>query len=117
MKQWFLIILLAITLQGEAGILGTKGMYQVADTILARLASPDYPNTLENVLEVYYARAEPSEEAIGLAACAILSPWTPGPFFYAYGDGDVSRFGWRQGDEVLCGHGFCLHLAREWPGR
>lgn len=111
-----LVLAVAAALQGEAGVLGPEGMTAVADTMLARLSSPAFPNTWEGVLEGYYAREEPGSEAIAIAYAAVIHAWVPDGYVYAYSGEDCLKRNWREGDRVIRGSGHELHLARSWPG-
>jgi len=115
MSGLVLVLAVATVLQGEAGPLGPDAMTAVADTMIARKVSPDFPNSWPEVLEAYYARADPSPEAIAIAYRAVTTPWTPGRYFFAYSAEDRARRGWRRGDRVIEGHRLQLHLAASWP--
>lgn len=116
MRNMVLVLAVAAALQGEAGVLGSEGMTAVADTMLARLSSPAFPDTWDGVLEAYYAREEPGPEAIAIAYAAVMHTWDPDEYVYAYSAADRANRNWREGDHVIRGHGTELHLARTWPG-
>ncbi|NPV08363.1 MAG: hypothetical protein HPY83_10445 [Anaerolineae bacterium] len=117
MRNMVLVLAVAAVLQGEAGVLGPDGMTAVADTMLARLDSPDFPDTWEGVLRGYYAYEEPGPEAIAIAYAAVMHTWDHDDYVYAYSAADIRSRRWREGDQVIRGRGAELHLARSWPGR
>lgn len=115
MTTFIIILHLAYVLEGEAGCIGPDAMLATADTVLARVVSPYFPDTIEDVLGAYYGSARPSEGALGIAMLAIFSPWRPGPYLFAYGQGDVRRLGWRPGERIICKQGYCQHFSRTFP--
>lgn len=117
MTGMVLVLAVAAVLQGEAGSIGPSGMEAVADTMLARMASPEFHNTWEEVLEAYYAEDEPEADAIAIAYAAVMYSWKPGEYVFAYSDADRRRQGWRAGDVTIPGPVGDLHLSKEWPGR
>jgi hypothetical protein len=99
---------------GEAGAIGTTGMYMCADTMLVRYAeTPDW-NT---VLDAYYAYdSEPSEAALQIAAQVVRRPWKPLlNCRYAYSAHDVQN-GWEPGKYQITANGLTLHLNDHYPG-
>lgn len=110
---WALILTVAMTLEGEAGVLGEPGMYAVADTMLCRLESPAYPDDWPAVLNAYYGTAPPSEQAIAIATEAVMAPWPSQGYPYALSREDVRRLG-VQVDEWVCDGRWCIGLASEW---
>ncbi len=117
MTGMVLVLAVAAVLQGEAGTIGPAGMEAVADTMLARMARPEFHSTWEEVLEAYYASDDPGADAIAIAYAAVMHPWEPGEYVFAYSDEDCRRQGWRRGDVTIPGPVGNLHLARQWPGR
>jgi len=117
MTGMVLVLAVAAVLQGEAGTIGPTGMEAVADTMLARLAAEQYGDTWDDVLDAYYASADPGADAIAIAYAAVMHPWEPDEYVYAYSDADCLNRNWRAGDVTLRGPAGSLHLAKEWPGR
>jgi len=116
MTGMVLVLAVAAVLQGEAGGIGPSGMEAVADTMLARRQSPQYGGTWEEVLEAYYATDEPGADAIAIAYAAVMYPWTPQKYVYAYSDEDRRTRHWRVGDKTIDSPSGRLHLSEEWPG-
>lgn len=117
--SFVLMLRLAGTLQGEAGVFGYNGMKAVADTMLARKATcvPVCPNSWDIVLGAYNGYAKPGPEALEIARGMLENPWVPGPYVYCYSNEDRIRQGWHRGDKVIEGPGGLeLHLAKDWPG-
>lgn len=117
MSGMVLVLAVAAVLQGEAGSIGPPGMEAVADTMLARMAGQQYGDTWDEVLEAYYAHAEPDSDAIAIAYAAVVHPWEPDEYVFAYSDEDCRDWHWRPGDLTIPGPGGTLHLSKEWPGR
>jgi hypothetical protein len=113
MTTWAVVLAVAMALEGEAGVLGAPGMYLVADSMLARLESPEHPDEWEGVLDAYYASAPPSSSALAIAARAVTSPWESRGMPYCVSREDAARLGLRV-DEWYCQQDTCLGLAREW---
>ncbi len=113
MTTWALVLTVAMTLEGEAGVLGAPGMVLVADSMLARLESPDHPDTWGEVLEAYYGSAPPGPAALAIAARAVTSPWESKGMPYCLSAADVQRLGLKV-DEWHCRPEGCLGLARKW---
>ena len=113
-----LVLAAAVTLSGECGPLGFDCELAVARTCANRMADDRWPADLEGVLEGYYGRGVPSDSALMLAY--LLATWpralANGEHYYAYSDADRARMGWAAGDAMVCGHGLCLHLSREFGG-
>jgi len=114
-----LVLAAAVTLSGECSFLGLDCELAVARTCANRMADDRWPSDLEAVLEGYYGRGVPSDSALMLAY--LLATWpralANGEHYYAYSDADRARMGWAVGDATVCGHGLCLHVAQDWPGR
>jgi len=73
---------IACVLQGEAGVLGAKGMWYVGDTMLSRRARGD---SWEEVLSAYYGYEEPpGETAMQVADKMLYDPWEPSGRVFAY---------------------------------
>lgn len=105
---------LACVLEGEAGVLGTRGMYYVADTMLARREGGD---SWEAVLAAYYGnQCPPSEGAMQMAARMLADPWQSNGRRYVYSETDRVNMGWRKGDFIYGKEDYLLHFSREWPG-
>ncbi len=105
---------IACTLEGEAGVLGAKGMWYVGDTMLSRHARGD---SWEEVLAVYYGYQEPpGETAMRLAERMVADPWAPSGRIYAYSEQDRAKMGWRRGDLVYGKGDWILHFTHDWPG-
>ena len=128
MTPWALVLAVAMTLEGEAGVMGAPGMHLVADSMLARIESTASdssgfadPDRWEDVLAAYYGSAPPSASALAIAYAAVTRPWPSRGMPYAVSREDVARLGLRV-DEWHCvsqiegsGEGeWCLGLAREW---
>ena len=109
------VLAVAMTLEGEAGALGAPGMHMVADSMLARLESPEHPDAWKDVLTAYYASAPPSELALAIAYAAVTRPWPSRGMPYAVSREDVERLGLRV-DVWHCRGGYCVGLARQWAG-
>ena len=116
MTTWALVLAVAMALEGEAGVMGAPGMYLVADSMLARVESPDHPDAWSDVLAGYYASAPPSADALVLAYAAVTMPWPSLGMPYCVSAADVARLGLRV-DRWHCDAGYCLGLAREWVTR
>ncbi len=116
MTGMVLVLAVAAVLQGEAASIGPTGMEAVADTMLARLESDQYGETWDEVLEAYYASATPGSDAITIAYAAVMHPWQPDDYVFAYSDADCRNRRWRPGDVTLSGPAGSLHLSKEWPG-
>lgn len=112
-----LLLLLAMTLSGEAGPLGPNAEVAVAKTVVARLESASFPDELPAVLEAYYGRGEPTITSLALAHLVLRGELEAGPYYYVFSEQDRRFMGWRSGDETISGHGLMLHLSSEWPGR
>ena len=114
-----LVLAAAVTLSGECGPLGFDCELAVARTCANRMADERWPADLEGVLEGYYGKAAPSPTSLMLAY--VLVEWpealADGTHYYAYSDADRTRMGWAAGDATVCGHGLCVHVAQDWPGR
>ncbi len=121
MTSWALVLAVAMTLEGEAGVLGAPGMHLVADSMLARMESPEHGDRWEHVLAAYYGSAPPSAPALAIAYRAVTRPWPSRGMPYAVSREDAERLGLRV-DQWYClsqigasGEGeWCLGLAREW---
>ena len=113
MTAWAVVLAVAMTLEGEAGVMGTPGMYLVADSMLARVESPEHPDAWQDVLTAYYGSAPPSELALAIAYTAVTRPWPSRGMPYAVSREDALRLGLRV-DEWHCRDGRCLGLARQW---
>ena len=113
-----LVLAAAVTLSGECGPLGLNCELAVARTCANRMADERWPDDLEDVLTGYYGRGVPSDTALALAYVLVTRPesLSDGRTFYAYSDADRARMGWAAGDAMVCGHGLCLHLSREFGG-
>lgn len=121
----------AARLMGEASVLGLPGMVAVAATMAWRLASPNFPDTLPEVLDAYYGWQEPNDAAYTVAGLLVRNPSSIGdlayaiglpevaqePFYYAMGGEDVRRNGWDTGLVVLVSEstGYSLHLYQDPP--
>jgi hypothetical protein len=116
MTPWALVLAVAMTLEGEAGVLGAPGMHLVADSMLARIESPQHPDQWEDVLAAYYGSAPPSSSALAVAYAAVTRPWPSRGMPYAVSREDAERLGLRV-DEWHCRDGQCIGLAREWERR
>ena len=116
MVGWAVVLAVAMTPEGEAGVLGAPGMYLVADSMLARLESPDHPDNWEGVLEAYYGSAPPSPSALAIAAQAVWAPWRSRGMPFCVSREDAARLGLRV-DQWYCQPEGCLGLAREWEER
>jgi hypothetical protein len=114
-----LLLAAAVTLSGECSFLGLDCELAVASTIANRMADERWPDDLEDVLTGYYGRGVPSDTALALAYVLVTRPeaLSDGRTFYAYSDADRARMGWAAGDATVCGHGLCVHVAQDWPGR
>ena len=114
-----LVLAAAVTLSGECGPLGLDCELAVARTCANRMADERWPDDLEDVLTGYYGRGVPSDTALMLAYVLVTRPQALENvrWYYAYADADRTRMGWAAGDATVCGHGLCLHVAQDWPGR
>lgn len=114
-----LLLAAAVTLSGECGPLGLNCELAVARTCANRMADERWPDDLEDVLTGYYGRGVPSDTALMLAYLLVTRPesLSDGRWYYAYSDADRTRMGWAAGDATVCGHGLCVHVAQDWPGR
>ena len=105
---------IATTLEGEAGGMGTTGMWYVGDTMLGRIARGD---SWDDALAQYYATSRvPSEEAMVLANTMLRQPWKPSGRVFCYSEDDRVNQGWSRGDLVYSVNGQTLHMRQEWPG-
>jgi len=105
---------IACVLEGEAGVLGAKGMWYVGDTMLSRLEDGQ---TWDEVLVAYHGyQAPPSEVAMRLAERMLSDPWKPSGRRFAYSEEDRIRMGWRPGSVAYGRDGWMLHFSRDWPG-
>ncbi len=116
MTPWALVLAVAMTLEGEAGVMGAPGMHLVADSMLARIESTEHPDQWEDVLAAYYGSAPPSASAVAIAYAAVTRPWPSRGMPYAVSREDAARLGLRV-DEWHCRGEWCLGLAREWERR
>lgn len=104
----------ACILQGEASVLGYKGMWYVADTMLSRRQRGD---SWEEILPAYYGWQEPpGEAAMRIADTMVSNPWSPSGRVYAYSEADREKMGWRRGDFVYGKGDWLLHFSADWPG-
>jgi len=104
---------------GEAQVLGYAGVMMVARTILNRLASPDYPDDLGQVLRAYYAPDVPQVLPWHRAAvqAAIQDDTMPRDLVYALSRDDLRTLGVHpdQADMALEQGPWGLYLFRNWP--
>ena len=103
---------------GEADVVGAEGVYLVACTIVNRLRSPHYPETLDGVLRAYFAPDEtPTAEYVALAEKA-LSGGCP-PVVYAFSVQDTAKLGFDRAsaDFVVAHKRWALYFWADWPGR
>lgn len=109
---------IAARASGEADVVGAEGVYLVACTIVNRLRSPHYPETLDGVLRAYFAPDEtPTAEYVSLAEKA-LSGGCP-PVVYAFSVQDTAKLGFDRGsaDFVVAHKSWALYFWADWPGR
>ncbi len=105
---------IACILQGEAGGMGYKGMYLVADTMLGHRAKGE---SWDATLGHYYAyKAPPSREAMQLAERTLTRPWKSSGRLYAYSEEDRIRQGWPKGSFIYSINGFTLHTSESIGG-
>lgn len=77
---------------GEARVVGVQGVYYCAVTVFDRMASPRYPDQVEQVLQAYFAPdLKPTAAELGAVRLAYLSP--RGNFFFLYSRQDMRKLG------------------------
>lgn len=109
------LVLLAGAMQGEAEGLGPDAALAVGHVALNRLASPDFPNILQDVISLgFYGWKEPSAEYLGLARQVLAEPDTTGGCLYALSLQDRRLLGFPPGDLVFGRYFFQLHCYRDW---
>ena len=115
MKEEGIIYEIAARLEGEAGTIGLPGYVMVADTMLARLNSKEFPNTWSGVLRAYYGYAKPSRLALLVARVAVEAPWLPYGFTFVYSASDRRQLDLPCGDLVLKDGALELHFYTYFP--
>ena len=115
------VFLLASVMVGEAEVLGEAAMLTVGHVIMNRVSSPDFPNTIVEVIQQYRqwnGRGYPRRYHRGLARRILRRDEPPHDYLYCYSEQDRERLGLPQGDLVIAeAHSvFRLHLYREFPG-
>lgn len=113
-----LILTVAIVIAGECGPISGGCEIEMARTMANRLESPDFPSTIEEVLEAYYGRGDVTAASLGAAMRLLSRPesLTDGKYYFAYSNSDRVNMGWREGDEVICGASLCVNFSERWPG-
>lgn len=99
---------IASILEGEAGVLGYRGMHMVADSMLSRRA---LGQGWEEVLSAYYASAKPSTAAMEITETMLSHPWKPSGMIFVYSEDDRIRMGWPRGRDVYGRNGFMVHQS------
>jgi len=107
--------IIAAKLEGEAGPLGLPGLIMVADTMIGRKMSDDFPDSWRLILPAYYGWATPSKEAVAIAIVANRDPWTPTGLKFVYSQTDIENLGLPPADLVVENHPFRLHFYRTFP--
>lgn len=102
--------------EAPASLVGPDAFRGVVCTMVARLESPRFPDTLEGVLAAYYAkpRTLTAQEA-EIAAAVFGGDVTCPALYFALGGGDVARLGLRAGDVVMGRGQWTVHFYAESP--
>lgn len=106
---------IALALAGECGPLGPTCELEVARTLAARMASPEFPHSWPVVLQAYHGQAGPTASSVAIATALLTGSVPPGPFLYVYSAEDRACMGWPPGDRVIAAHGLELHFSANWP--
>ena len=114
------VFLLASVMVGEAEVLGEAAMLTVGHVIMNRVSSPDFPNTIVEVIQQYRqwnGRGYPRRYHRGLARAVLRREKPPHDYLFCYSEQDRERLGLEEGDMVIGDGVFRLHLYRKWPGK
>ena len=107
---------LAAIIQGEAGILGWDGMYEVARCIAAQIESGWTPAEIETA---WHGRKQPGGLALLLADMVSSGMLVGGQYKFCLSLEDTKTLKVRPGDfcvsKKIHGHLYEIHLYREWP--
>lgn len=103
-------LLLISTVCGEAGVMSFEAQLAVANAIINRVESPNYPDTINEVIEQgFYGRGEMQH------SCIIASRTAngDGKYFFALSGEDVRKLNFPVGDQIFIQGIFQLHLYEE----
>ncbi len=107
---------LAAIIQGEAGILGWDGMYEVARCIAAEMEAGW---TAQEIETAWRGRQQPGGLALVLANLVNAKILIGGPYLHCLSVEDTKEMRVRPGDfcvsKKIHGHLYEIHLYREWP--
>lgn len=111
------VLILATVLMGEAGVL-PEGMELIGHCVMNRVASPDFPDTVAEVLAQpwqFNGRTAPSSLAMYWARLVLRREHDPtGGVLFVLSGADRDRLGCPVGDVVYVGGEWSLHGYREW---
>ncbi len=115
------IWLLASVMVREAEVLGEGAMLTVGHILMNRVSSPDFPNTMAEVIaqpRQWNGRGYPRRYHKGLARQVLRRDGDiAGGMLYCYSQQDKERLGLAEGDMAMGDGMFQLHLYLEFPGR
>lgn len=107
---------LAAIIQGEAGVLGWDGMYEVARCIAAQLEDDWTPAEIESA---WHGRQQPGGIALLLANLVNSGTLVGGKYKYCLSLEDTKSLAVRPGDfcvsKEVKGHLYELHFYEKWP--
>jgi len=119
MNVMAVVLAVAMILSGECGSIGAECEMAVAQTMVARIESDEFPDSLNGVMAAYHGRAAPTVTSIALALLLVTGDLKDGNgFYYTYSETDRYQMRWRKGDMVICDEHlfFCQHFSKQWPG-
>lgn len=100
------VLMMAQTIEGEAGVCTTLGKSGVAWTILNRVDSPRWPDTIvevitqKNQFQGYHSTIEPSEASRTIAEDVLARWWLEKTYGYSYGRTLPKEYLYFRGDHV-----------------
>ena len=111
------LVALAMVLAGEAGVV-PDAQPMIAHTVMNRVASDSFPNTIEAVLlqeGQWNGWAEPTDQSLYWARKVMRRDSDPtGGMLFALSGDDHKRLGCPVGDIVFVNRDHSVHLYREW---
>lgn len=109
------LVLLAGVMRGEAEGLGPDAALAVCHVALNRVASPQFPNALQDVIDDgFNGWKDPSTQYLELARQCWWGQDTTGGCLYALSLQDRKGLGFPSGDLVFGTGVFQLHCYRDW---